>query len=324
MLAEILSDKDWDRPFFKHWFGKSRVVDKDGNPLAVYRGEHGESSGTGLQSRIGSLSFTNDAEVASLYATEPNNRTLDAWAQAPRVTKAYLKIENPIMDTPDDPFIGLDVIEKALGRSEAVRIARKFAENIENTNNWEEIGLGFGYKTVPEFLEKNPDRVGDLYFDTYNYLDDAEEVAKLKAAGYDGAIHGGNGESSDAVEYKVFSPDQVKSAIGYRCFVGAQRNLLGHGTKRAVGKHLDRAGVFLGVDGILELAFAGEVLVEAVNGILGDDAVGGFEVRVKDGLPGSVEFDGDGAFAEAVDVEGVGVGLGGSGVVCHRAAKDRI
>jgi hypothetical protein len=165
-----------------------------------------------LQSRLGSLSFTNDAKVASVYAEEPNNRTLDAWAQAPRVTKVYLRIENPIVDTPDDPFIGMDVIEKALGRSEAIRIAKKFAESIENTNNWEERGLDCGYKTVADFLEKNPDRVGELYFDAFNYLDDAEEVAKLKAAGYDGAIHGGSGESADAVEYKVFSPNQVASA----------------------------------------------------------------------------------------------------------------
>jgi hypothetical protein len=203
-----------DSPFFKHWFGKSRVVDNDGRPLAVYRGEHGEPSDMGFQSRIGSLSFTNDAKVASLYAQRPNNRMLDAYAQVPRVTKAYLKIENPIVDTPNDPFVGMEAIEAVLGRSEAIRIANKFAKNIENTNNWEEINLGFVYKTVSDFLKKNPNRVGDLCFDAYIYLDDAEEIANLKAAGYDGAIHGGNGESSDAIEYKVFAPDQAKSATG--------------------------------------------------------------------------------------------------------------
>jgi hypothetical protein len=45
----------------------------------------------------------------------------------------------------------------------------------------------------------------------YALLDDPAEVALLRAAGYDGAIHGGSGETAMEAEYRVFSEDQVRS-----------------------------------------------------------------------------------------------------------------
>jgi hypothetical protein len=200
-------------PAFKRWFGDSKVVDKNGQPLVVYRGEHGADTEQEVRSALGSFTFTDDPEVASTYAMDPNDTRMTA--AAPRVVPAYLRIENPITNNTDDPFLELGDIERALGRDEAVRIARKFADRIEYTGNWME-DLANEFDSVDEMMDAAPERVSDLYFDTFRYLDDPEEVAKLKAAGYDGAIHLGNGISSDATEYRVFDRSQIKSATGNR------------------------------------------------------------------------------------------------------------
>jgi hypothetical protein len=93
-----------------------------------------------------------------------------------------------------------------------MRIARKFADHIENTNNWEEISEETGCRRLKTLLKKHPERLRDLYFDAYSYLDDPVETAHLKAAGFDGAIHAGAGETHGEVEYKVFDESQIRSA----------------------------------------------------------------------------------------------------------------
>jgi hypothetical protein len=192
---------------FDHWFGKSEVVDAQGKPLPVYRGEHG--AGADWQTRHGSWSFTSESSAAEQYASVPNSGD-DQHSVNPRVLVAYLRIENPLINDKEDPFIEGAVLVRALGQAEAVRIARKFADHVENTSNWqEEINAADDFASVDAFLSRHPERVGELYFDAYPYLDDKAEVAKLRAAGYDGAIHGGNGETALTPEYKVFSLDQV-------------------------------------------------------------------------------------------------------------------
>lgn len=195
---------------FKKWFGKSKVVDGKGNPLVVYRGEHGKTKKQ-FQTHLGSLSF-GTAKSASVYATDPNQAGDEP--HSPRVSPVYLRIEKPIVDT-DDPFIGLATIKERLGPQEARRIAIKFAADIENTNNWQDEINGEGqYESVLDFINKNPKELGKLYFDIYLLLDDPKEVAKLKREHFDGAICGGSGETFDEKEYRVFDIKQVKSAIG--------------------------------------------------------------------------------------------------------------
>ena len=124
----------------------------------------------------------------------------------------HLKIEKPIIKNLDDPFIDLAHIEKELGIEEAMRIAKKFSSDIEYTGNWDENYAG-KYASVGDLLKRHPQELKNLYFDTFKYLDDPEEVALLQKKGYDGAIHVGNGETSTSTEYRVFDPSQVRSAI---------------------------------------------------------------------------------------------------------------
>jgi len=201
---------DSKRSRFQDWFGKSLVTNPDGTPAVVYRGEHGTPpKGRQFHSRLNSLSFSADPAAASTYAMYPNARK--DVAQAPRVSPVYLKIENPIINL-DHPFIDLAHLKEVLGVKKAMRIANKFFDDIEYTSNWDENYAG-KYASVADLLKRRPQALKKLYFAAFKYLDDPKEVALLRKKGYDGAIHMGNGETSTSIEYRVFDPSQVISAI---------------------------------------------------------------------------------------------------------------
>jgi len=197
----------------RNWFGESKAADPSGNPLTVYRGEHGPTDSGDLQTAIGNYTFTDDPAVASAYAENPNDTRMKA--EQPRVVPAHLSIKNPIFTNLDDPFVEFSELAHKLGRGQAIKFARKHASSIENTNNWEE-NFADKFRSVEELLAKNPAAINQLYMDAYPLLDDLTFVQAAKKAGFDGAIHRGNGESMDALEYRVFDKKQVKSAIGNR------------------------------------------------------------------------------------------------------------
>jgi hypothetical protein len=197
----VESGQGLDETKFRQWFSGSKVVDSAGNPLIVYRGEHGEnSSGETFHTRVASTTFASQ-KAAELYARNPNNRS--EIAKSPRVHSCYLSIKNPVMHELHDPYIDLSIIEKAIGRDKALMIAEKNQEDFEYTNNWEE--LMDTYETpLDAYLAGE-----DVYMSAYVIFDTPEYVAWFKAAGYDGAIHGGNGATAEETEYKIFSHDQA-------------------------------------------------------------------------------------------------------------------
>ena len=195
----------------------SFVVDGNGMPARVYRGEHGSPSNNwGFQSRLSCLSFSDCPKVASEYALIPNHHALDGTtANAPRVIPSFVSISRPVIDQRDgDPFIDLPVFFDALGQKRAATIASRYSDWIEGTNNWLE-NFGDDFQSVGDLMAQNPDRIGDLYFNAYVAFDDHEIVRWLSDAGFDGAIHGGNGVGAGTTEYKVFFESQICSAIGY-------------------------------------------------------------------------------------------------------------
>lgn len=95
-----------DNPNFWRWFGNSKVVDAQGNPLVVYHGtayNFSKFSG-GIGQRRGISFFTVDPHEASSYAdnTTTNHRdNYDDDDGNDTVYAVYLRIENPF--NPDDP-----------------------------------------------------------------------------------------------------------------------------------------------------------------------------------------------------------------------------
>jgi hypothetical protein len=208
-----------DTPAFKAWFGDSVVKDEAGNPLVVYRGQHGASGE--LESRLGALSF-GSREAASLYASEPNDRR--DFAEAPVVFPVYLSIQKPVILNLDDPFIDVTDAAEASGLAPA-EIATKFKDAIENTGRWEAL-QDEGFTSVADMVERAPERLNELYFNAYEAFDDADLVERFKANGYDGAVHIGNGETATEAEYKVFSPNHVKSVFNRGTFDPNELNIL--------------------------------------------------------------------------------------------------
>lgn len=224
---------------FIRWFAGSRVVTPAGEPLTAYRGEHGATEDGGLQSLLGNFTFTSCPRVASTYAMSPNNQVRHRVAEQPRVVPAVLSMKNPIFEQPDDPFAELGDIAQKLGGAFAKRMAIKHDEHVMNTSNWEEVGRGYG--NVKAYLDANPDGLDNLYLMAYPLLDDPEFVDAARAAGYDGAIHIGNGESASEMEYRVFDISQVRSALGDRASFAPVRDIANAGVEIDSGRRFAAA-----------------------------------------------------------------------------------
>ena len=192
---------------FQEWFGDSVVTTPAGKPMVVFRGEHANVDETGQQinTRLGSISF-GSLNAANAYSTVPNRQ--DDTAEAPRTIPAYLSIQKPVINTPEDPFIDLSVILKILGPEHAATIAVELSDAIEDTNNWEE-NFADKYESVEDLLSKDRAAINDLAVDAFRVFDDAKYVNWFKEAGFDGAVHGGTGDNALEPEFKIFSPDQV-------------------------------------------------------------------------------------------------------------------
>jgi len=96
-------------PAFKNWFGNSKVVDKNGNPLVVYHGtgsdilsfdkskaNDAEGRKYGVGTGKGSFSFTSDIESANAWANRSVSRLEFGSGNTPNIIPVYLKITNPI------------------------------------------------------------------------------------------------------------------------------------------------------------------------------------------------------------------------------------
>lgn len=174
-----------------------------------FRGIYG--AGDVLDKRLATWTFSNHRPTAHYYAIHP----LDSLGavENPRIVVANLTLTNLFQNTPTDPFLELGVVEAKLGREEALRIAWKFREWITDTNLWEDMTVSqyaqYRDYTIEQFLERHPDRLDELYFQAYPFYDDPDEIARLIAAGYDGAVYGGNAASMYTEEWRPFIKEKI-------------------------------------------------------------------------------------------------------------------
>jgi hypothetical protein len=187
----------------------TKAVDKSGKPVVAYRGEYGPDAS--LSTRGGSLTF-GTKEAANLYATSPNNSA--SAVEAAKVFPSYLSIRKPFLTDPDDPFVDLGVLRKALGNKEFKRVVEKNVDYIERTGGYDELATAKGYMSALDAMKKDPKAFDKLYMEAYPVLDDPRAVKALQKRGYDGAIYGGSGATAMEAEYRVFSPSQAISPYG--------------------------------------------------------------------------------------------------------------
>ena len=206
---------------FRRWFAGSWVVDEQGQPLVVYRGEHGDTVIGGkaaplLRSRMGSgvLSFTDRADLASHFALK---RYQEGETPTPRLVPVFLRIKNPVI-TPDDVngkknyTVSTKLMVKRVGRAAVDKV---FEENKEIV------------AALKDSDEPNP------RLSPFMYLNNKHFVEAAKARGFDGALFPGNYDIVDVrfvegkapivermefgicLEYRPFSVEQVWPALGF-------------------------------------------------------------------------------------------------------------
>ncbi|WP_425417428.1 hypothetical protein [Oricola indica] len=186
----------------------SKVIDSKGQPLLVFRGEHGPIVKERIfHTRLGSISFGSKS-AAKLYSNIPNYRS-DIVSHS-RVISSYLSINNPVVNRPFDPFVDFTEIIAAIGFDKSKEIALRLSCYIENTNNWTD-KIQYGHESVVEFINSIDDALEHLYVDAYAIFDEAEFVKWFSDVGFDGAIHGGSGMTAGEPEYKIFSSSQALS-----------------------------------------------------------------------------------------------------------------
>jgi hypothetical protein len=98
-----------DTPAFRKWFGDSKVVDAEGNPLVVYTGTSKDIDFKAFKIPKNGAWFTTSPEEASMYAKENDSRDLKYEGgryvevnTASRVLPVYLRIENPATLSDED------------------------------------------------------------------------------------------------------------------------------------------------------------------------------------------------------------------------------
>lgn len=187
----------------------SVVRDAEGQPIRVYRGEHGQGAGQPT-TRLGSISFSSDPDVASTYAMYPNDHR--DTPQNPLIIPAYLDITNPFLNDPDDPFMDLSKLKAVLSPEDFDYVVNAYSDHIMNTSNWDEDFSPY-YSHPTEAIADDPANIDKLYLDAYPILDDFRVINALKQVGFDGAIYGGSGESAMTPEYRVFDAKQIIPAF---------------------------------------------------------------------------------------------------------------
>lgn len=161
-------------PEFKKWFGDSKVVDENGDPLVVYHSTYYDfdtfnTRRSTADNRMGSY-FTESQEYSNRFASSGG-----------RTIPAYLKIKKPLdlSNIDERDYEGIAAAIPGLSQDAKTAVAR---------GRWRG-----GMYTVLEGLDAE-----------YNL------VPKLKKKGFDGIVFP---HSTEGKTYVVFKPDQVQSAF---------------------------------------------------------------------------------------------------------------
>ncbi|MDP1931891.1 MAG: LPD38 domain-containing protein [Gammaproteobacteria bacterium] len=196
-------------PEFKRWFGDSKVVDENGEPLRVYHG-----TDKNVDSFKPGSWFAQSAELANKYVG--GGRTAEAKIKTgSNLAPVYLSIKSPIDfsgrlsertsirkilkeagQSDSDTLRLLDLME-----SEAKRSERKVSGRIYGTSN-------YSIDSHPKEFALDEARA------VWEHLDNSNFRVALQDIGYDGVVASEQEDGVLSATWQVFEPGQVKSAIG--------------------------------------------------------------------------------------------------------------
>lgn len=183
------------------------VIDSNGQPLKVYRGEHGRHTDY-IQTELPTISF-GCREIAVEYARNPNRPYHQV--ECSRLIEAYVNITNPVFNNPRDSYIDYDDLVEIVGISNANMLFCRFAEVVMVTDSWQYMceDSERSWPGVEEVVGNRLDLMSKLCMQIYPLLDDPSFIKLVASLGYDGAVHMGSGVGNAKTEYRVFDEGQI-------------------------------------------------------------------------------------------------------------------
>ena len=198
LSKEAIWKQRTDMPKFKQWFGDSKIMDAEGNPLQVYHGTEAKVDFTKFKTHYSpkeqlgfGIHFTPDTNFVSLYATDKGGR----------VIPGYIKIDN-LLDA--DAIVKQGTVEYELAEKIVAHTKRRLS------------------------IVKDESGVPSVYLQNVLDLTSPKRAERIvRESGYDGikylAEYGtqelrGANISNEAVSYIVFEPDQFRSAFDPELF----------------------------------------------------------------------------------------------------------
>ncbi len=192
-------------PNFRAWFGQSKVVDRQGQPLIVYHGTFNDFhtfSADEAPYRGGILAF---------FGTKPKIANAYSGPSAPdasggNVMPCYLRVENPF-DYRTDWSVAGDFYDQTGGISDnddANRILGGLNhKSVKDDDNYMQNGPGARGLTAALFMRA-------VQRGHWPALEASDFVEWLRNEGYDGIVM----RELTSLNYAIFEPGQVKSAVG--------------------------------------------------------------------------------------------------------------
>lgn len=179
-----------------------------------YRGEHG--SVPNYSSLVGLPTFTNNLEVAKIYAVHPNVSNMSV--EQPRVHHAKLAFNNPaVLTDEEDPFTEFAVLARHIGHADAKRAFISLEEHLNNTDNYHSVLREKKYSDIHDFVDND---FKLLYVDFYAVADSNLVQDAIRSNGYDAIIgHGvfaGELDERTTLEARVFQRDQIHTIFTER------------------------------------------------------------------------------------------------------------
>lgn len=190
---------------FRKWFGSSKVVNGNGDPLVVY---HGTSFKVKKSDSLASMIwFTDDSDFAGSFVLGRKYHHSKAKLnyERSRVYPCYLKIENPIEYEKGHEKLYPEELARIIGVpfDELDKKSKELAsKKVKLTDGYIYSSFGSGIRLdSPNYKDYFDEKPFSLYFDNSNLI----EV--LKEYGFDGVITKEEGHRT----YQVWDENQIKS-----------------------------------------------------------------------------------------------------------------
>ena len=204
-------EKGTESKYFKKWFGDSKVVDDNGEPLVVYHG--GNIFDVFDYDKIG---INGTAEGVGFYFTD-NKETAEGYTKRNgELKECYLSIKKPL--TYDSHYLSYNDVKNIIKKTAELQ-AEEYEEDIKDgfISNYADtysLDIDNAVEMTADMIysedKTDIDMLGEL---AYSAGDEFANRATVLTTGYDGIVSNGfaNERKGGGTFYIAFTPEQIKS-----------------------------------------------------------------------------------------------------------------